>query len=327
MTTLSTLDTHTLVQQLSEKSGLNEADITQKMNEKVQKFSGLLTEQGALVLLSKDLQVTLPTLEKNNTIMKLGELAPGMNNVDVHAHVKIMDRIKPFSKNGKEGKYVSIRLKDETGEALFTFWNEHAEEALQKGLRAGSKMILTNARVGTFNGQTQLSLGYNGTYTIENDTFNMEMGKKPMETTPTEIHFSSLQENQFVEGKAHIVEVLPGKGYYVRCLHCQGKLSKRENVCPICMKEGKIDTRLLVPILLDDGTKTIRAVAFENEVVSLYGKPKEELLRAFETDKTLVDRELWGRIIQFSGKTKMGMDHISLEIVLSKVKTVSFANA
>lgn len=325
MAPIHTTEVPVLIAQLAEKSGVDEQTIREKMNEKITKFSGLLTEQGALVLLSKDLNVRLPIFEKPNQTLKISELKAGMNNIDIVARVKFADKIKTYSKNGKEGKYASTRVSDETGEALFTFWNEQADEAMQKGLRAGSTITLTNARVGSFNGQTQLSLGYNGTYTIANDS--NEATQENAFTSEKTGTFAQLAENEFIETNAHVLDVLPGKGYYVRCLACQGKLSKRENVCPICMKEGKVETRLLTSVLLDDGSKPIRAVGFENEVLSLYGKNKDELLSVFETDKGKIDHELIGKVIHVVGKGKMGLDRTSIELVLVKVNGVPFANA
>jgi ssDNA-binding replication factor A large subunit len=328
MAPIATQDVPLLIAQLAEKSGLDENRIREKMTEKIGKFSGLLTEQGALVLLSKELNVSLPLFEKPHQTLTLNELKMGMNNIDVKVKAKYVDKVKTFTKNGKEGKYLSTRLTDETGEALFTFWNEQADEALQKGLRAGSTINLTNARVGSFNNQTQLSLGYNGTYTIENNENEIEKNENTHAAARTRMgEFAALKENAFVETDAHVVDVLPGKGYYVRCLACQGKLSKRENTCPICMAEGKIEARLLASVLVDDGTKPIRAVAFENEVCMLYGKNKEELLNIFETDKGNADKELLGKIVHVVGKGKLGMDKTSIELVIVKINGVPFANA
>ncbi len=324
MNTLAQTDAKTLIHELSEKTSVPEEELHIKMNEKIQKFSGLLTEQGALILLSREMNVRLPVFEKQNPSLKLGELKEGMNNVDVTCTVKMADRIKTYSKNGKEGKYLSLRLMDESGEALFTFWNEHADEAMQKGLQAGSKITLTNARVGSFNQQMQLSLGYNGVYSIENNPNMQNVAReKPVQKT---IPFSELTENQFAEGKAHIVDVLQGKGYYVRCLSCQGKLTTRTTTCPICMAEGKIETRLLVPLLLDDGTKTLRAVAFENEVIQIYEKTKEELLSMFDMQKEEAHNGIRGKIIQFTGKTKIGLDNTSIELILQKATPLPFTN-
>ncbi len=330
MAPIATHDVPLLITQLSEKSGLDENSIREKMTQKIEKFSGLLTEQGALVLLSKELNVMLPMFEKPHQTLTLNELKMGMNNIDVKVRAKYVDKIKSYTKNGKEGKYLAVRLSDETGEALFTFWNEQAEEALQKGLRVGSTLNLTNARVGSFNNQTQLSLGYNGAYTIENTenepVENNTNTNIPASRTRTG-EFSTLKENAFVETDAHIVDVLPGKGYYVRCLACQGKLQKRESTCPICMAEGKIEARLLASVLVDDGTQPIRAVAFENEVCSIYGKTKEELLNVFEMDKGKADKEVLGKVIHVAGKGKLGMDKTSIELMIIRVNPIPFGNA
>ncbi len=324
-------DTQNALQLLAANSGLPKEEIIQKMNEKIQKYSGLLTEQGALVLLSKELNVKIPLFEKPKTQLKLGELKPGMSNIDVKTRVKIMDKVKPFSKNGKEGKYLSIRLQDETGEALFTFWNEQAEEAIRKGLRVGSTLVMQNARVGNFGQMVQLSLGYNGNYAIENEnnpTNNTE-NTVLMQTTISKKRFAELNENEIVQTRAHIIDVLPGKGFFVKCNACGSKLQYADTICMNCGKEGNVETRLLVSLLLDDGTKPLRAVAFENEAMQLYEKNKEEILSAFENEesKRALNETILGKIADITGKSKMGMDKTSVEIILQRVSVIPFENA
>lgn len=323
MTTL-TFDVNTTLQRMSEESGIEQTIIRQKMEEKITKFAGLLTEQGALVLLSKEMNIRTPLIEKNATKMKIGELKPGMNNVDVNAHITRADALKTFNKNGKEGKYLSLRLADETGDALFTFWNEQAEEVTQKGIKPGDTLNLHNARVGVFNGQTQLSLGYNGTYSLEkgNETLTTQ--------TPAEkIPFSSLKENDSFEGTVHVVDVFPGKGYYVRCTACAAKLPYRDTICSQCGKEGSVETRLLISVLLDDGTAALRGVAFENEAISLIGKTKEEILNAMDDEK--LKMALWqdmrGKTITIKGRGKKGMDATSVELILQRIQPQLFQNA
>jgi hypothetical protein len=329
MTNALAFDTGEAIQKISHESGVEEEIIRQKMNEKITKFSGLLTEQGALVLVGKEMNVHLPLFEKKTIKISIGELKPGMNNVDVHARVKIADRIKTFTKNGKEGKYLSIRLEDETGEALFTFWNEQAEEAIQKGLGVGGTLHLTNARTQLFNQMIQISLGYNGTYVIEKNPNVNESPSPQLIATQSPNPFSTLTENAPFIGRVHVVDVLRGKGYYVRCTACQAKLQYRDTVCGQCGVEGKIETRLLVSLLLDDGTSTMRGVAFENEVLSLYQKEKEELLTAFENEerKKEIDTQLLGKPANIRGKGKVGMDRTSIELIIQKVEIIPFEKA
>jgi hypothetical protein len=316
MTTL-TFDVNTALQRMSEESGIEQGIIRQKMEEKITKFAGLLTEQGALVLLGKEMNIRTPLVEKSAAKMKMSELKPGMNNIDVHTQIKRAEPLKTFNKNGKEGKYVSLRLMDETGEALFTFWNEQAEDVIQKGIKSGDTLNLHNARVGVFNGQTQLSLGYNGTYILEKGSGTLQT------STPAEkIPFSALKENDAFEGNVHVVDVFPGKGYYVRCTACAAKLQYRDTICAQCEKEGSVETRLLVSLLLDDGTAALRSVAFENEAISLMGKTKEEILTAMDDEKLKMG--LWqamrGKALTIKGRGKRGMDATSIELILQHIQ-------
>lgn len=331
-----TFDAQTAIDSLAEQTGMEKALVKQRVDEKIAKFSGLLTEQGALVLVSKELNVKLPQYDKPVHALKLGELKTGMNNVDVKATVRIVDRIKTYNKSGKDGKYLSTRLGDETGEALYTFWNEQAEDAMQKGLRPGSIVHLRNARVGVFNEKLQISLGYNGSYTIDNANVPGNTGNDITSTANSSLNsmpeipvaFASMHVNQFVHAKAHVLDVLPGKGYYVKCTACGGKLQTRETKCPLCGMEGKVETRLLISLLLDDGTKPVRAVAFEGEVMGAYGKTKEEILTAMDDPaaKDALNTELAGKRVEIRGKAKMGMDNTSTELIINRIIRLPFEN-
>lgn len=336
MDAIPTFDAQVAIDSLAEQSGMEKTLIKQRVDEKIAKFSGLLTEQGALVLVSKELNAKLPQYDKPVHALKIGELKAGMNNVDVKATVRIVDRIKTYSKSGKDGKYLSTRLGDETGEALYTFWNEQAEDAVQKGLRPGSIVQLNNARVGMFNEKLQISLGYNGGYTIDNTNVPGNRGNDITSTANSSLNsmaeipvaFASMQVNQFVHAKAHVLDVLPGKGYYVKCGACGGKLQARDAKCSLCGVEGKVDTRLLMSFLLDDGTKPVRAVAFENEVMAAYGKTKEEILGAMDDPaaKEALNTELVGKRVEIHGKAKMGMDNTTVELVINRIIRLPFEN-
>ncbi|MFH0969926.1 MAG: hypothetical protein V1776_00480 [Candidatus Diapherotrites archaeon] len=321
MTSNGSIDIDETLHQIATETGIEKEVILEKMKEKISKFGGLLTEQGALVLLSKDLNVHLPTLEKKGMKISLGELKAGMNNVDISATVKIADRIKTFTKNGKEGKYLTTRLTDETGEALYTFWNKDAEEAEAKKIRKGSKITITNARIGIFNGQVQVSLGYNGTCIVEGQE-GEEIEKKEEKQTP----LSNVRENESFEGNVHVVDVLPGKGYYVRCTACQAKLMERSTSCPQCGKEGKVETKLLVSLLVDDGTATMRGVAFGETAAKIYGKEKEDVLSLLENEKEriILCNDVRGKYMHILGRGKIGMDRTSTEIVIQEAEKIPF---
>ena len=189
-------------------------------------------------------------------------------------------------------------------------------------MREGDALQLRNARVGTFNGMNQLSLGYNGGYAIEKGT-PTQANVSPEEETP----FDTLKENQRLQRTVHVVDVLAGRGYYVRCTKCNGKVQELQEVCPVCGKEGGIEARLLLPLLLDDGTKTLRGVAFEEQALEFYQMPKEKALEALQTEegKNALQHALLGKRFRVRGRTKLGMDGTSVEAILQEISPLPFS--
>ncbi|QQR92745.1 MAG: hypothetical protein IPJ89_00685 [Candidatus Iainarchaeum archaeon] len=312
------------LQLMSEKSGVAKEELQQKVKEKVEKFSGLLTEQGAVVLVSKDLRIPLPYLEKKAMHVPLGKLQNGMANIDIKGKVSAINPIKTFSKGEKEGKYLAVKIKDESGEALFTFWNEQVDDAQQKQIGMDSEVTIQNARVKTFNNQLQLSLGFNATYTItpgKQEVRNVAV-EKPREA----ITFSNAQAGQFIQAKASIVEVMPGRGYYIQCEGCKAKPRQLEESCSSCGRQNTVKQRLLLPLLLDDGFSTMRAVAFEEQAMQIWGKKKEEIVAALddEKEKEKMQLELMGKRLEVSGKTKTGMDNVSVELLIGSARVIGF---
>lgn len=312
------------LQLMHEKSGVAKEELQQKVKEKVEKFSGLLTEQGAVVLVSKDLRIPLPYLEKKSMHVPLGKLQNGMANIDVKGKISAINPIKTFMKGEKEGKYLAVKIKDESGEALFTFWNEQVDDAQQKQIGMESEITIQNARVKTFNNQLQLSLGFNATYTITpgKQETRVVAVEKPKEA----ITFSNAQAGQFLQAQASIVEIMPGRGYYVQCEACKSKPRQLEENCSACGRQNTVKQRLLLPLLLDDGHATMRAVAFEEQALQIWGKKKEEIVAALDNEKERekIQLELMGKRLEVSGKTKTGMDNVSVELLIGSARVIEF---
>lgn len=312
------------LQLMHEKSGVSKEELQQKIKEKVEKFSGLLTEQGAVVLVSKDLRIPLPYLEKKAMHVALGKLQNGMANIDVKGKVSAINPVKTFAKGEKEGKYLAVKIKDESGEALFTFWNDQVDDALQKQIGMESEIIIQNARVKTFNNQLQLSLGFNATYTITPG--KQEVQQVTVQKPKEPITFANAQAGQFIQVQANVIEVLPGRGYYLQCEACKAKPRQMEEQCSACGRQNTVKQRLLLPLLLDDGAATMRAVAFEEQAVQLFGKKKEEIIAQLddEKEKEKLHLELLGKRIEVSGKTKIGMDNTSIELMIGNARVLGF---
>jgi hypothetical protein len=99
-----------------------------------------------------------------------------------------------------------------------------------------------------------------------------------------------------------------------------------EESCSACGRQNTIKQRLLLPLLLDDGFSTMRAVGFEEQALQIHGKKKEEIVAALESDteKEKLHHELLGKRIEVSGKTKVGMDNVSVELLIQSAKLMEF---
>jgi replication factor A1 len=145
----------TLIIEISEKSGKPQEEVTKLINQKVEKFSGLLTKQGAAFMVGKELGLN----KENSEEIQINELEEGMKGIDVKGKVEIVFPQKEFEKNGKKGKLQSIIINDGNGEVRLTLWNDQVDKYV---LTQESEILVSNGIVSTYNEKKQLGLGFNG---------------------------------------------------------------------------------------------------------------------------------------------------------------------
>lgn len=149
-----------LISQIAGQTGKTPEEIKELIEAKIQKFSGLLTEQGALYMIQKELGLKQETMEQIN----ITDLKEGMKGIEIKGEIKAVFPIKEFDKNSKKGKLRSFIITDETGEVRVTLWNEQVE---QYQISRGDKVVITNILVKTYNDTKQVTLGFNGKLEIK----------------------------------------------------------------------------------------------------------------------------------------------------------------
>ncbi len=166
------------VQKISEASGKSIAEIRKLVEEKKQKFSGLLSDSGAAFMVAKDLGIEIG----NDSLKKLtvSQLKNGMQNVDLLVRVMQVFAPKGFEKNGKKGKLCNLVVADSTGETRLTVWHDDVKKIQEAGVKRGTAILLHNCYVKEFNSKPQLNLSYKGSF----------------ETSPKEAAFSDLPKAQ-----------------------------------------------------------------------------------------------------------------------------------
>ncbi len=96
---------------------------------------------------------------KSPVSYSIGDLRVGMNHVNLKA--KVLEVTKPKQVFTRYGNYASLAkalVADETGEIKLCLWNKQID-----AVSAGATVQIENARISTFKGERQLSLGKKGT--------------------------------------------------------------------------------------------------------------------------------------------------------------------
>ena len=90
--------------------------------------------------------------------MKINELKPNTAFDELTVEVTEKGEVREFSKFGKTGRVCSCTIKDDSGEAKLSLWNEQVDLVNQ-----GDKLSLKNGWVKEFRNELQISTGRNGT--------------------------------------------------------------------------------------------------------------------------------------------------------------------
>jgi ssDNA-binding replication factor A large subunit len=150
-----------MIQDISTKSGKTEKEIKNLIEAKIKKFSGLLTENGAVFMVQKELGLK----QDAGFETKISDLEEGMKGIEISGEIKAVFPAKEFEKNGKKGKLMSFIMGDESGEVRATLWNDQVDKY---EITTGSEIKIINCVASKYNDKKQISLGINGTIEFTN---------------------------------------------------------------------------------------------------------------------------------------------------------------
>ena len=156
------MDPITTIKKIVSASGKTELEIMNLINKKTEKFSGLLTENGAALMVAKELGVELGLEKQGLERLQISQLKDGMNNVELVARIKHVFSPKMFEKNGKKGELCKMVVADKSGEVSLTAWDEQAKKIVKNKIETGGCFLFKNCYVSSYKDVLQLNLSYNG---------------------------------------------------------------------------------------------------------------------------------------------------------------------
>ncbi|OQX18993.1 MAG: hypothetical protein BWK75_06090 [Candidatus Altiarchaeales archaeon A3] len=94
--------------------------------------------------------------------MKISDLKPNAALDRIELEVEEVGEPRSFSSYKGNGNVATATVKDETGTATLTLWNEQIEK-----ISSGDKVVVENGFVKTFQGKLQITTGRQGTITVQ----------------------------------------------------------------------------------------------------------------------------------------------------------------
>ncbi len=138
-----------LIEELISKSGLDEPQIKQKIEQKKAKFKNILNDETAAFLVAKELGINIDDSEI--TITPLNVLDESSKNVNVLVTIKSIFPKNVYSNNGKEGFFYNASIYDLTKQMPLTIWNQ------ENSFKAGDIVLIKNAYISKFKDTLKLN--------------------------------------------------------------------------------------------------------------------------------------------------------------------------
>ncbi len=149
---------------------ISENELKERIDEKIQSVGGLLSEEGALLLIAGELGITFEEVPKEKKHFFISDINEGMQHVDISGRIMRIFDVNTFQrKTGTEGRVQNIVIADKTGSIRIVFWDDQIDKLKQ--FKRGDVVTVRNGylRKG-LNNELEISLGKEGVISTGQDS-------------------------------------------------------------------------------------------------------------------------------------------------------------
>ncbi|MBI1972078.1 MAG: DUF2240 family protein [Candidatus Aenigmarchaeota archaeon] len=312
-----------IIDKVAEQTGLNNAEIQKKVEEKKVELSGLISSEGAAHLVARDLNVDI--LKRVIHRLEIKNVVPGMRNAEIAARVFRVFPVREFERNGAKGRVANVVLWDPTGTIRVSLWND--EIKVLETLKEGDVVKVTGYSKEDNRGEPELRLGNRGK--IE----KIEMDFPAIADAAIERgqdDAGKLREGATTKIRGAIVQMFESDPFYEICPQCGIRVRSNDNKF-FCDEHQYVtpDYSMVLSGVIDDGTMSIRAVFFRDTAERLLGMGVKDALQIArdKMNKTAPITEnatkLLGKEMVFAGRVKRNSMFDRLEFIVSGLNDVN----
>lgn len=312
-----------IIDKVAEQTGLNNAEIQKKVEEKKVELSGLISSEGAAHLVARDLNVDI--LKRVIHRLEIKNVVPGMRNTEIAARVFRVFPVREFERNGAKGRVANVVLWDPTGTIRVSLWND--EIKVLETIKEGDVVKVTGYSKEDNRGEPELRLGNRGK--IE----KIEMDFPAIADAAIERgqdDAGKLREGATTKIRGAIVQMFESDPFYEICPQCGIRVRSNDNKF-FCDEHQYVtpDYSMVLSGVIDDGTMSIRAVFFRDTAERLLGMGVKDALQIArdKMNKTAPITEnatkLLGKEMVFAGRVKRNSMFDRLEFIVSGLNDVN----
>lgn len=299
-----------IIEKIANSAGVEVEEIDRRVEAKRAKLSGLISKDGAAQIVAAELGVNF-----DNEKLKIDELLPGMRKVNVVGKIIHLFPVREFTtKKGDKGKVVNFVLADETSNLKVVLWDTNHIALIEKGEIALDKVIeIANGSMR----DNELHLGSFSEFKLSTEV----LGEVKTEKIVKEKSIVDLRVQDSASVRAFIVQAFEPRFFHV-CTECKKKAVSGENGF-MCAEHGKVvpEKRALINIVLDDGTESIKAVLFHENLKDL------GITELEDQEKLLNQKEdLLGKEMTFSGNVRLNKFFNNPEFIVDGVDQIDLDN-
>lgn len=296
-----------IIARIRQQKDVSVEEIEAKIKEKLARLSDLISREGAAHIVANEMGVKLFD-DLRNRKLKINNLLGGMRSVTLAGKITQLFGVNHYNKNGREGKVANMFIADETGRVRLVFWDTKHIQLIEDGaLKEGDVVKVKNGYVRVNNGYNEIHTGGYTEIFVNPPDEKIEKVVESQHVSFEDKKISELKDNDDnVAISGTIVQAFEPR-FYPACPEC-GKKTMSEGDIFKCEQHGNVNAEY-IPILnvfFDDGTESIRVVAFRNQAERILGLNKEEVLTfkdnpsAFEA----VKNNLLGKQLKIVGRVR-----------------------
>ncbi|MFX1477179.1 MAG: DUF2240 family protein [Promethearchaeota archaeon] len=247
------------INKIIENTGLTRKEIQSLVEDKKVELKGLISEEGALFIIARELGVDVK--EENKDLLKdieihISDITQNMKNISIVGRIKAIYNANKFNKSdGSVGYVGSFLLNDTTGDIRIVLWDDHVNIFNDINFKINEliKIVNANARVGRYN------------------DVEIHVGRfSKLELSPDDIDYKD-----YPKIKAEVISIRD-INLNLKSISIEGKIIHLSPIKEFTKKDDEVGS--LKSLTLLDSTGSIRVTFWDNDVEKLESFKADDII-------------------------------------------------